>query len=197
LANEFVDWNEIRVSSWKEIGTVLEGAGIKKPGEKAISLKKSLEAVFSETHRMDLDTLKDMPIEKAAVFLGKFRDFDEGALAAVLYVSLGLKKLLPTPSIVRVSHRIGFIVKTPSIPKMKITLRDWVRRRHIFRFHTALAHIARKFCFEKATFCEKCPALEICQHGTSVIGRMPRIVDDPKPKKKPAPKASQVVKKRK
>lgn len=185
LLGEFVDWNEVRVSSWKEIGTILDEKSIHGPGEKAVALKKTLEGVFSVTHRMDLAPLEKMAPEKAGQLLAKQRDFDPGALAAVLYRCFDAKKLQPTADLVRVSHRIGFIQKGSSLAKMKQTLRDWVKKKDLFPFHLYFSRIAAKYCFEKVTFCERCPARALCQHGASVLDDKVSLSDEPEAKKKP------------
>ncbi len=167
LLAEFVDWNEVRVSSWKEIGAILEKERISSPGDKAIALKRSLEAVFTETNRMDLDAVSKMPQEKAVNLLLKLKDMDEGSLAALLYLHVGLQTLAPTQRLLRVAQRIGFIQESAMPSSMKQNLSSFVGQRNAFRFHYLLGKLGEKYCFEKAAFCGKCPALPYCHRGAA------------------------------
>jgi endonuclease-3 len=195
LLKEFVDWNEIRVSSWKEIGAVLEREKLANPGGKGIALKRCLEAIFAETNRMDLGVLQQVAPEKAFQFLTKLKDFDEGALAGVLYISVGAKELHPTAKVVRVAARLGFIKTRSSLPKMKIALKGVVRRKHLFHFHNYLARIGEKYCFEKVTFCPRCPALELCPTGAEYVAAKAALDEDGPSEKRLAKKKSRTRKK--
>jgi endonuclease III len=183
LLREFVDWNEVRVSSWKEIGKVLEKARLREPGKKGMAIKSSLDAVFSETNKMDLSVLEKKPPEKAFNFLSKLKGLDETAMAGILYNSLGVKSLQPSTVITRVAARIGFIQESSTMARMKQALKDFVKRRHAFLFHAYLARIGERFCFEKVTFCVKCPAMPLCKHGSAIISNLNQVLDEKIPQK--------------
>ena len=85
LEDEFVDWNEVRVSTIKEIreqppdgGASLDTAGVS---------KDFLEHVFRERQRIDLEYLDEATLTEARKFLRQIRGIDPATIEAILLKS--------------------------------------------------------------------------------------------------------------
>jgi len=164
LRREFVDWNEVRVSSWKEIGGVLERAGIQAPGEKSIQVKKFLESVFNKHNKISLDSVLTQKPEDARRSLESLAGIPEHAVGAVMHFHFGLDEFHATPGLARVARRVG-LLKEGTATQLKKELESRIPRKERFRFQQHLGHIAHAFCLPSVTLCTRCPLSPACPHG--------------------------------
>lgn len=174
LLVEFVDWNEVRVSSWKEIGSALEASGIRDPGEKAIALKKLLEAVFNRFNKMSLDALLAQKPEDAHRTLEAMPDIPDTAAGAILHNNLGNDSLHATPGLLRIARRIGLVREGASV-QIKKDLEAFVPRKERFRFQQHLGHLAQKVCLAGVTLCPRCPLNGTCPSGVLFMKKAEEI----------------------
>ncbi|MHC4598389.1 MAG: hypothetical protein ACYS47_05235 [Planctomycetota bacterium] len=198
LLRAFVDWNEVRVSSWKEIGTVLEKTGVVDSGHKALALRNLLRAVFHRINKMSLDPLLQLKDEDARRKLENMPDFPETAIGAVLTLNLGMDGLYVTHPLLRIARRIG-IVRDISLSRGRKDLERKVQRKDHFRFQQHLSHLASTVCLASVTRCEECPLNKICRTGVEFLvaaeARRREALEAAKKKgakkarKKPPPKA--------
>jgi endonuclease III len=107
LQQRFFDWNEIRVSSPREIE---EALGDIPGGEnRANRLISFLQEVFETTYSFDLETLHKKGLKQAAKQLSRYQAASDYAVAWVIQQSLGGHALpLDTPSL-RTLRRLGLI----------------------------------------------------------------------------------------
>src|SRR5688572_940742 len=87
LAGGFFDWNEVRVSSVKELSEVMQG--LPDPTAAASGVRKALQGVFESTYSFDLEGLKKLPLGQAQQKLQKLAGIDAFAVACVTQGSLG------------------------------------------------------------------------------------------------------------
>lgn len=87
LSSGFFDWNEVRVSSVKELSEVMPG--LPDPTAAATEVRKALQGVFESTYSFDLETLKKLPLGQAQQKLQKMAGANAFAVACVTQWSLG------------------------------------------------------------------------------------------------------------
>jgi endonuclease III len=87
LKNSFFDWNEIRVSTVKELAEVL--SGLAEPTEAAIRVKGILQSVFESDYSFDLEHLKKQNIGAAVKRLQKLQGATPFVVAYATQVALG------------------------------------------------------------------------------------------------------------
>lgn len=87
LRTTFFDWNEVRVSSIKELSEVL--GSLPDPVAAATSLRKILQSVFESTYSFDLEILKKPTLGQALQRLEKLQGVTPFSLACVTQWSLG------------------------------------------------------------------------------------------------------------
>lgn len=87
LRTTFFDWNEVRVSSIKELSEVLHG--LPEPAAAATHLRGALQAVFETTYSFELDSLKKTTQGQAIQKLEKLPGVTPFAVAYVTQAALG------------------------------------------------------------------------------------------------------------
>src|SRR5438105_10909088 len=110
LQDRFFDWNEIRVSSPREVE---EALGNIPDGEKrANRLISFLQEVFETTYSFDLESLHKKGLKQAAKQLSRYQAANDYAVSWVIQHSLGGHAIpLDAPSI-HVLHRLGLLDDT-------------------------------------------------------------------------------------
>jgi endonuclease-3 len=87
LSTTFFDWNEVRVTTVKELAETMHM--LADPAEAAERVKKSLQSVFESTYSFDLEHLKKQNIGQAIQKLEKYSGVTPFAVAYVTQTSLG------------------------------------------------------------------------------------------------------------
>lgn len=86
LATTFFDWNEVRVTTVKELAEAMPM--LPEPTEAADRVKASLQSVFEATYSFELDTLKKQNLGQAIQRLQKFKGASSFAIAYVTQATL-------------------------------------------------------------------------------------------------------------
>ena len=87
LVHGFYDWNEIRVSSVRELAEVM--SGLPDPPAAATRLKRILQTVFEATYSFELEELRKLNLGQAVERLRKIEGASEFAVAYVVQATLG------------------------------------------------------------------------------------------------------------
>jgi endonuclease-3 len=107
LQERFFDWNELRVSSSREIEEVLEE--LPEAEARAARLVSFLQEVFETTFSFDLESLHKKGLKQASKQLSRYQAANDYVVAWVIQQSLGGHALpLDEPSI-RVLRHIGLL----------------------------------------------------------------------------------------
>ena len=77
IFDEFVDWNEIRVSSLKEIQEIFEKYLTTNVQEKAYRIKDILNQIYNIYHKLELNSLWDKDVQEFQKFISQLRGVDE------------------------------------------------------------------------------------------------------------------------
>lgn len=165
LQREFVDWNELRVATWREIGLVLERARVPDPGRKAVAVRRALQQMYSRMNKLTLEAVNGMTAEDARRYVEGFSDWPSTASGAVYYGFGNGTGIPPTMGVVRVAERVGLLAEGIGARRQEQALAKLVTRAKQFRFHHALAGLADVICLHKDPRCEECPVLSLCETG--------------------------------
>lgn len=87
LVHNFYDWNEIRVSTARELAEVMPG--VPDPAAAANRVKRVLQSVFETTYTFDLEELRKLNLGPATEKLGKLAGASKFAVAYVVQSALG------------------------------------------------------------------------------------------------------------
>lgn len=165
LQREFVDWNELRVATWREIGLVLERARVPDPGRKAVAARRALQQMYSRMNKLTLEAVQGMTAEDARRYVEGFSDWPSTAAGAIYYGFGNGTGVPPTMGVVRVAERVGLLAEGLGARKQEQALAKLIPRAKHFRFHHSLGGLADEVCLHKDPRCEECPVLELCEYG--------------------------------
>jgi len=87
LVHNFFDWNEVRVSTVRELSEVI--AGLPDPPAAANRLRRVLQAVFESTYSFDLEELRKLNLGPATERLRKIDGTSNFSIAYVIQSALG------------------------------------------------------------------------------------------------------------
>ena len=87
LVHNFFDFNEVRVSSVRELSEVM--SGLPEPPEAAHRVKRVLQSVFESTYSFDLEGLRKLNLGPASESLNKYEGTTAFSVAYVVQATLG------------------------------------------------------------------------------------------------------------
>jgi len=160
---EYVDWNEVRVSTVRQIEETLEKARVEAPGRTAEVVKDLLEKVFNEVCRVSLDSLRTDGPEKARKTVQKL-DTLEPHEQQYLLVGAGVEDAPPLdPATDRILSRLGAFQQDESPAKRRKLLETLVASSDALRFYHLMVEHGKKTCTEADPKCARCPAQGECE----------------------------------
>lgn len=161
LCETFYDWNEIRVSSIREIADTIEG--LPAPDARAQRIITFLQEVFETTFSFDLEGLHKKGLKQAAKALGRYEPSTDFTVAWVVQHSLGGHAIpLDEPSL-RSLRRMGLIdVEAGDLEAIRASLEHQVPKAKGSLFVDVLAQLADSYCWEADPACTTCPLAAQC-----------------------------------
>src|SRR3954447_23421125 len=107
LQEQFFDWNEIRVSSTRELADALDG--LPQAEARAQRLITFLQEVFETTYSFDLEGLAKKGLKQASKQLSRYAAANDFAVSWVTQQSLGGHAIPLDDASLRVLRRLGVI----------------------------------------------------------------------------------------
>src|SRR5262245_16980422 len=156
LCEQFFDWNEVRVSSVRELEEALEGlSGAESRAQRLLSF---LQEVFETTFSFDLEGLHKKGLKQAAKQLTRFGASSEYVGAWVVQRSLGGHAIPIDAPTLRCARRLGLVEGVVDDPEAaRTTLEHVVPKAKGPAFTDAISEIAEEHCWEHEPNCPACP----------------------------------------
>jgi hypothetical protein len=107
LKNDYFGWNEVRVSTIRELTDALKP--LVNPTESAARLKQSLHSVFESVYEFDIESLKKQNIGQAIKHLHKYNGTTPFAVAYVTQNALGGHAIALNRGALIALHTVGVI----------------------------------------------------------------------------------------
>lgn len=107
LKQEYFGWNEVRVSTIRELTDALKP--LVNPAESAARLKQSLHSVFESVYEFDIESLKKQNIGAAVKLLQKYNGTTPFAVAYVTQYALGGHSIPLNKGALITLHTVGII----------------------------------------------------------------------------------------
>src|SRR5262245_33338321 len=107
LRERFFDWNEVRVSSQRELEEAF--AGLPDADVRAQRLVSFLQEVFETTFSFDLEPLHKKGLKQAAKQLARYQAANDYVVSWVVQQSLGGHAIPLDPPTLRATRRLGLI----------------------------------------------------------------------------------------
>jgi endonuclease III len=172
LRDRFFDWNEVRVSSLREVAEAL--SGLPDPEGRAQRVIDLLQEVFETTFSFDLDSIQKKGLKQAAKQLSRYRAANDYAVAWVVQQSLAGHAIpLDAPSL-RVLRRLGLIEGEPNdLEALRASLEHQVPKSRGPLFNDLISTLAEDHCWEEDPSCPSCPLAAVCPTGQEVRAHAP------------------------
>jgi len=144
LGEEFVDWNEVRVSSVREIQDQLRGAD--RSLELAVFIKDFLEIVQKERHSLCLEFLEESTLTEVRRFFRPVKGVDSASAELVLLRRKGHPVVPLTPDMEAVAEHLGLVSKTGTRDQRQKQLHDELNGQQVLELHHFLLDLSRQLC---------------------------------------------------
>ena len=180
LQERFFDWNEVRVSSARELEEAF--AGLSGPDLRAQRLISFLQEVFETTFSFDLEGLQKKGLKQAAKQLARYQAANEYAVSWVVQRTLGGHAIPLDAPTLRCARRMG-LADGGDEAEVRASLEHLVPKAKGPAFTDQASHVAGEYCWEEEPNCPACPLSGDCatahENGVEVVAGSARR---PKPR---------------
>jgi endonuclease-3 len=180
LREHFFDWNEIRVSSQRELEEAFRGEP--NPEVRAQRLVMFLQEVFETTYSFDLDGLLKKGLKQGAKHLSRFQAANDYSIAWVVQRSLGGHAIPVDAPTLRTTRRLG-LIETESESEARSSLEHLIPKAKGPHFTDAISRIADEYCQDEEPRCGECPLAGECAYAHEVgVETVASVRSRPKPR---------------
>jgi endonuclease-3 len=169
LRSQFFDWNEVRVSSPREIEEAL--AGLCDTESRAQRLIAFLQEVFETTFSFELESVQKKGLKQAAKALLGFGASNDYVGAWVVQRTLGGHAIPIDAPTLRCARRLALVDASTDDPEAaRSTLEHIVPKSKGGQFSDAISLVAEQYCWEDEPRCQGCPLSGDCPTGQEIAG---------------------------
>ena len=163
LRTKFPTWEEVRDAPIDEVVEAVRIAGL--ANQKGTNIQNALRQISEERGELDLEFLKEMPVEEARAWLVKFRGVGPKTAAIVLLFSLGMPAFPVDTHVYRITGRVGLRPQKISVEKAHPFLEEIFPPESYYAAHLNIIRLGREICKARKPNCDLCPLLEICDYA--------------------------------
>jgi endonuclease-3 len=159
LQERFFDWNEVRVSSVRELEDAFEGMSDREL--RSQRLIAFLQEVFETTFSFDLEGLQKKGLKQAAKQLSRYQAANEYAVAWVVQRTLGGHAIPLDAPTLRCARRMG-LADGGDEAEVRASLEHLVPKAKGPAFTDQVSYVAGEYCWEEEPNCPACPLSGDC-----------------------------------
>lgn len=163
LCEKFFDWNEVRVSSLRELEEAFEG--MSDAEMRARRLIAFLQEVFEVHFAFDLDKLQKEGLKQAAKKLARYQAANDYIVSWVMQRSLGGHAIPVDPPTLRCARRLGLLEDGQEDADARASLEHLIPKAKGTLFTDGISAIAGEYCWEEQPQCSSCPLSGDCAHA--------------------------------
>ena len=161
LQEKFFDWNEIRVSSTRELVEALDD--LPEAEIRAQRLIDFLQEVFETTFSFDLESLQKKGLKQAAKQLARYQAANDYAVAQVTQTSLGGHAVPLDPPSMRILRRLGLLeADNGDMEALRASIEHQIPKSRSWLFNDLVSALADDYCWEEEPNCSSCPMAQSC-----------------------------------
>jgi len=154
LRKDFFDWNEVRVSSVREIEEAM--IGLSDPQGRAERVIAFLQDVFESTFSFDLEAIQKKGLKHASKELKGLKAANEYVVAWVIQRTLGGHAIPVDASTLRTARRLG-LIDAEDAESARSSLEHLVPKSRGTQFTDAISILAEQVCWDEEMQCGRCP----------------------------------------
>ncbi len=163
LCEKFFDWNEIRVSSLRELEEAF--AGMTDSEMRAQRLIVFLQEVFEVHFSFELDKLQKEGLKQAAKKLARYQAANDYIVSWVMQRSLGGHAIPVDAPMLRCTARLGLIESEQDEAEARASLEHLIPKAKGALFTEGISTIAGEYCWEEQPQCSSCPLSADCSYA--------------------------------
>jgi endonuclease-3 len=175
LKERYHSAHEVAQADVRELAEVIRPAGL--ANIKAARIQETLWALEARYGTVDLNFLKDLPMEKAREILLALPGVGPKTAACVLLFACDHPALPVDTHVHRVARRLGLIGPKVTAEKAHEELTRLVPHLSVYDFHVGLIRHGRRVCQALHPRCGECVLQAECDYFHSVTGQL--IGEDP------------------
>jgi endonuclease-3 len=167
LKAAFPNWEAVMNAPTEQVIAAIKPAGL--ANQKAPRIQNVLRTIYAERGTLEIDFLKDLPLEDARAWLMRLDGVGPKTAAIVLCFAFNLPAFPVDTHIHRVGQRIGFLPEGISAEKAHPLMEAIIPPEDYFAFHLNLIRLGREICAARRPACERCPLQAHCDYYQGVI----------------------------
>jgi endonuclease-3 len=167
LRARFGTWEQVRDAEPAEVVNAIRPAGL--ANQKGPRIQQVLRSITEERGDLDLSFLKNLSVEEARTWLTRFNGVGPKTAAIVLCFSLGKPAFPVDTHIYRVTGRIGLRPERMTVEQAHPHFESLFPPETYYAAHLNIIRLGREICTARRPYCEKCPIVELCDYGQSVM----------------------------
>lgn len=169
LLKQFGSWEGVRDAPTAEVEKAI--ANVNWPEVKAPRIQAIMRQITEEQGNLDLNFLRELPLEEATAWLNRFEGVGPKTTACVMLFSCQRPILPVDVHVHRVSGRLGLIGKKVSADAAHDLLQALLPQnaRSIYNFHKALLRHGQRICVFERPRCGKCVLTDLCDYYNTVV----------------------------
>jgi len=168
LQKEYVDWNEVRVTSPAELKSALRELGDKDLDVRVEKIRALLAALWKERNATSLEFLKEMETDSRRRLLTNLGVLPQGVVQVLLQCMAGREPLLVHPSAVRTLTRIGLVDRVHSEGAARRVLEKLVDPDELHSFQMLVTQHGEDVCQARSPRCGECAVVALCRFKRKV-----------------------------
>ena len=161
LRARFFDWNEVRVSSPREVEEAL--ADLPDAELRAERIVSFLQEVFEATYSFDLEGLHKKGVKQAAKALSRYQAANDYIISWVVQQSLGGHAVPVDAPTLRCARRLGLLdTEIEDREALRTSLEHLVPKAKGSAFTDLVSVLGTEYCWEADPNCSACPLASEC-----------------------------------
>ena len=165
LRVELVDWNELRVTSAREIEELI--APLNNAAEKAAQVRDILHTLFVARHTLNLAHFQRFGRERLEKELDAFGHLSTTVKARMMLKAFDVNVLPLSADIERIAKRLGLVDSYLTTDKVAEELGEVLPPKRVYSFYHLMSEHAEKICTARGYDCTQCSLLAVCARGQS------------------------------
>jgi endonuclease-3 len=168
LQKDFIDWNEVRVSSAAELKSALAQEGGKDLDVKVEKIRALLAALWKERNATSLDFLREMEPDSRRRLLTALGVLSPAHVQILMQCLNGPETMLVSQPTIRTLSRIGLIDRVHSESAARKVLEKLVDPEDTWAFQSLLTQHGEEICQSKSPRCGDCAIVTLCKFKRKV-----------------------------
>ncbi|MBN1191620.1 MAG: endonuclease III [Dehalococcoidales bacterium] len=161
LREKFPGFDQMLEAPLEEIERPIRGGGLARI--KAQRIRETLREIKRKQGNLDLEFLKNMPVERAREWLVDLPGVGYKTASCVLLFAFGSPVMPVDTHIFRVTKRLGLIGEGISLVEAHIRLNEIVPPADVYEFHVLTIEHGRRTCIARRPRCASCVLNEVCR----------------------------------